>query len=97
MKVYEGVAVMTYRELYDMGKKALHSAGVAEAELDARLLLEYVCGTNRNDLLVHGDRTVAPDRQEVYKALIGKREKRIPLQYLTGVQNFMGLDFSVDS
>lgn len=97
MKVYEEIVVMTYRELYDMGKKVLHSAGVAEAELDARLLLEYVCGTNRNDLLVHGDRAVAPDREELYKELLGKREKRIPLQYLTGVQNFMGLDFSVDS
>ena len=88
---------MTYKELYDQGKRVLDSAGVMEAELDARLLLEYVCETNRNDLLVHGDRVVESAKQEVYEDLIGKRGKRIPLQYLTGVQNFMGLDFCVDS
>ncbi len=88
---------MTYRELYDQGKRSLDSAGVVEAELDARLLLEYVCNTNRNDLLVHGDREIELDEQDIYEDLINKRRKRIPLQYLTGIQNFMGLDFYVDS
>ena len=39
-------------------KKELKCAGIADAVLDARLLLEYVCHTNRNDLLVHGERPV---------------------------------------
>lgn len=34
---------MTYRELYEYGKSRLSEAGIAEAGLDARLLLEYVC------------------------------------------------------
>ena len=46
---------MTYREAYEWGKKELECAGIADAALDARLLLEYVCHTNRNDLLVHGE------------------------------------------
>ncbi|MCI9221019.1 MAG: peptide chain release factor N(5)-glutamine methyltransferase [Lachnospiraceae bacterium] len=87
---------MTYGEIYHWGKHRLESAGIPEAQLDARLLLEYVCGTGRNDLLVHGDRMLEVREQERYRELIAGREKRIPLQQLTGVQEFMGLEFSVN-
>ena len=87
---------MTYRELFTQGKGALADAGITEADLDARLLLEYVCGTNRNDLLVHGDRDVAEEQKECYETLLQQRAKRIPLQHLTGVQEFMGLEFQVN-
>ena len=43
---------MEYRELYEWGVCQLCGAGIAESSLDARLLLEEVCGTDRNDLLV---------------------------------------------
>lgn len=87
---------MVYRELFREGKEILEAAGIGEAELDARLLLEQVCKTDRNDLLAHGDRKVGQEEQEIYRRLIGERRKRIPLQYLTGTQNFMGLDFAVN-
>lgn len=87
---------MTYRELYEKGKARLMEAGVEEAALDARLLLEFVCHTSRNDLLVHGEREVEEAQQERYCGLIERRSERIPLQHLTGTQEFMGLDFSVN-
>ena len=61
---------MTYGELYRRGRDALEAAGVPEAELDARLLLEWVCGTDRNDLLAHGDRERSAGEQEEYERLI---------------------------
>lgn len=88
---------MTYRECYDRGKSVLETAGVLEPELDARLMLEYVCGTDRNTLLVHGDREVTESERECYKDLVGKRAKRIPMQHLTGIQEFMGLEFKVNN
>lgn len=87
---------MTYREWYDRGSSALREAGIEEADLDARLLLEYVCGSSRNDLLVHGDRQVEETQADRYQEIIGRRAGRIPLQYLTGVQEFMGLEYQVD-
>lgn len=87
---------MIYRKLYETGKEQLLQAGVEEAALDARLLLEHVCHTARNDLLVHGDREVADREQERYCSLVRKRSERIPLQHLTGVQEFMGLEFLVN-
>lgn len=87
---------MTYRELCCQGERALAEAGIEEAKLDARLLLEHVCGTTRNDLLVHGDRDVEPEKQAIYEEMLSKRGQRIPLQHITGVQEFMGLEFQVN-
>lgn len=87
---------MTYRECYEKGSRILNEAGIEEFTLDARLLLEAVCGTNRNDLLVHGEQPVEPEAEEKYFGWIGKRAGRIPLQQLTGEQDFMGLTFTVN-
>lgn len=87
---------MTYRECYEHGCRTLQAAGIEEAALDARLLLEAVCGTDRNDLLVHGEQPVAPEAEEKYLNWIRQRAEHIPLQQLTGEQGFMGLTFSVN-
>ena len=54
---------MNYRKLYETGKDRLEKAGIQEAALDARLLLEEVCGTDRNTLLAHGDRAVTEEEE----------------------------------
>lgn len=87
---------MIYGEAYEKGKGALAAAGIDEAELDARLLLEHVCATTRNTLLAHGDRAVTEEEEKRYGQLIEQRSERIPLQHLTGVQDFMGLEFAVN-
>lgn len=86
---------MNYRELYDTGKDRLEKAGIQEAALDARLLLEEVCRTDRNTLLVHGDRPVTEDEEKKYLAFVERRSVHEPLQQITGWQEFMGLRFRV--
>lgn len=86
---------MTYRELYDWGSAQLTEAGIAEASLDARLLLEEVCGTDRGYMLVHGDNPVTDLQAGAYREYISRRKSRIPLQHITGYQEFMGLRFQV--
>ena len=87
---------MTYRECYAYGMNALTEAGIADARMDARLLLEFVCHTTQHDLLLHGDRQVAGEKEAAYKACIAKRSERIPLQHITGEQAFMGFEFKVN-
>lgn len=87
---------MTYKDIYIVGKEGLEAAGIEEAALDARLLLEYVCKTDRNELLAHGDRPVTEEQERQYRELLKRRESRIPLQHLTGEQEFMGLRFFVN-
>ena len=88
---------MTYRELYDWGSARLAEAKIREAALDARLLLEEVCSTDRGYLLVHGDEPVSDVQEQAYRDFISRRGSRIPLQHIVGYQEFMGLRFMVNS
>ena len=87
---------MNYKEIYLWGRSELEKAGIGEFELDARLLLEHICHTNRNTLLVHGDREVTEEEEKEYRKAIAVRSTRVPLQHITGVQEFMGLEFKVN-
>jgi len=87
---------MKYKALYDYGVRELMAAGIEESLLDARLLLEHVCHTDRNDLLVHGERDVQDEDKNAYQEYIKKRKQHVPLQYITGEQEFMGLVFEVN-
>ena len=64
--------------------------------MEARLLLEWVCGTDRNTLLAHGDRTLSTGERQAYEEAITRRRSRVPLQHITGCQAFMGLEFQVN-
>lgn len=87
---------LTYRELYQWGADELAKAGIAENKLDARLLLEWCCGTDRNTLLVHGNRGIRVEEYDKYAEGIARRRTHMPLQYITGEQEFMGLTFIVN-
>ena len=87
---------MQYANLYQIGKEQLQKAGITDAELDARLLLEFICHTDRNALYAHGDQEIEDEKMQDFLQLIEKRAVHIPLQHLTGEQNFMGLDFLVN-
>lgn len=86
---------MTYRELYSWGIDQLKKADIEEAALDARLLLEEVCGTDRNYLLSHGENPVTEIQNRDYTADITRRAAHVPLQHILGYQEFMGLKFKV--
>ena len=87
---------MNYREAYEYGRGVLAECGISEAKLDARLLLEYVCKKDRSYLLAHGEDVIPEEAFEIYKTEIAKRASHIPLQQITGVQEFMGFEFLVN-
>lgn len=88
--------MITYREALCRGEVRLAEAGVEEAALDAWLLFSWVTGISRAAYFMDRDRPwTNQEEQKRYEMMIGKRAERIPLQYLTGVQQFMGLDFQV--
>jgi len=87
---------MTARELLSWGEGRLSEAFIDEAKLDAWYLLEYSLPTDRVSFLLNGNQAVTEEQKERYKILIEKRANHIPLQHLTGVQDFMGFTFKVN-
>ena len=87
---------MNYSEAYKHGTQALSAAGIEEAALDARLLLEFITGCNRDTLLMEPELSVDETEAAEYEELLQKRAGHIPLQQLTGSCGFMGIDFIVN-
>ncbi|WP_310599324.1 peptide chain release factor N(5)-glutamine methyltransferase [Desulfobulbus sp.] len=73
----------------------LIAAGVADAALDARLLLQHLTGWNRSQMVLLAGRPVDEAISFRYRELIARRCQRVPLQHLTGLQEFWSLDFAV--
>lgn len=87
---------MTLREAWNLGKKRLTAAEVPDADLDAWYLLEWCTGVSRSHYLAYPDEIISHDQEEQYRVSLVKRERRIPLQQITGEQEFMGLSFYVN-
>lgn len=86
----------TYAQLLREGEELLRAEAVADAPQDAFLLLEYVTGMSRSSYYLHCTEPAADSEKERYRELLRKRAAHIPLQYLTGEQEFMGLSFVVN-
>ena len=83
------------------GGRVLAAAGVLEAELDAWYLLEYLRKergerSDRQWYLLNREDEARAEEEKAYQELIERRAKRIPLQQITGEQEFMGLSFRVN-
>ena len=75
---------------------AASAAGAAAtAALDAALLLAYILGTTRAQLLAHAEVALEPPAAERYAALIARRAAGEPLAYLTGRREFWSLELAV--
>lgn len=88
--------MMTLEEAYRLGSTALDEAGISDAGTDAWILLEHVTGVSRTRYYVNPRQSLSEDEEKSYLSYIEKRKKRTPVQHLTGVQEFMGLEFLVN-
>lgn len=87
---------MTYQEANQKGRTILTEHQIEDASVDAWLLMEFVTGMSRTRFFVDGMSQMKSEEEERYFQLIEKRAGRIPLQHLTGVQEFMGFEFMVN-
>ena len=87
---------MALQELLEQGEEILKTAGVEEAALDAWYMMEYICNIDKVYYLLHKKEDVEIQKINAYMSVIQKRAKRIPLQYITNRQEFMGYSFYVN-
>jgi release factor glutamine methyltransferase len=78
------------------GTNELRVSGVPEARREAGSLLGYVLKRDRSFLLTHADDSISESDHERFNEIIDRRANGEPLQYITGHQEFFGLDFEVN-
>lgn len=88
---------MTFREAIATGEKRLEQAGIADAKTDSWLLLTTACKIDHTYYYMHMDEDMTDEQTHEFVSLVDKRCERIPLQYITGEQEFMGINFYVNS
>lgn len=95
MRMRTKAIMKTNRELLKEGIAALEAAGVTEARADAERLFMDLLGESRAFLFLHGNDPAAPEEETRYREWIRRRAQGEPVQYITGLQEFMGLPFHV--
>ena len=88
---------MTYREALNLGERILAEQGIADAKTDAWLLLSAACRMERSFYYLHMEEEVPQDEFDEYEIALKKRAEHVPLQYIVGETEFMGLKFKVNS
>lgn len=95
--VFGTEGTFTYRQAEQRGEELLAAAGIDDAKTDAWLLLEMVAKIDRSFYFTHTNEPVAPEALLEYERVLQKRIEHVPLQYITGEQEFMGMAFKVNS
>ena len=86
---------MTIGEALDWGGRELTEAGIEEGAEEAKILLSELTGIGKLDFFLKREEDLPADVEKQYRAFLGKRKKRIPLQMILGYTEFMGLEFEV--
>jgi release factor glutamine methyltransferase len=73
----------------------LEGADVGSPRMNAEVLLMFVLSVNRAYLYAHPERELTADEQTRYDNVLAQRATGVPSQYITGHQEFWGLDFVV--
>ncbi len=98
LKAAEGIEDLdkTIEELINTGTKTLKDNGIDTARLDAELLLGNVIGKERLYLITHKEESVEQKQCDEFFDMIEKRRKKMPVKYILGKCEFMGIDLHVE-
>ena len=88
---------MTIKQLLNKGMIMLKSNQIESPKLKARLLLQYVLNLKREQIIIYDNKEVTTEQEKTYMQNIEKLIKGIPLQHITNSQEFMKMNFFVNS
>jgi release factor glutamine methyltransferase len=86
---------LTAKQALAEAASALRAAGIEEARRDATSLLTLATKRDRTYLLTHPEMVLTEEQARRFRADTARRARREPLQYITGRQEFYGLEFIV--
>ncbi len=85
----------TIAEILKQASLQLRQAEVPNDLLDAQSLLAFAINQDRTYLIIHFNDQLSKSVMAEYQSLIARRATGEPLQYITGRQEFYGLEFEV--
>lgn len=86
----------TVRQALKNISKIFKNKGIINSEREAEILLSYFLKMNRSKMYLNGDRELKNKEKLQLEDMIEKRIEKIPLQYITKYQEFMGMNFLVE-
>lgn len=86
---------MRLRETLKSAIQRLNAAHVPSPRLNAEILLMFMLGCDRAYLYGHPERELTSEEQSRYDDALAQRSRGIPAQYITGHQEFWGMDLIV--
>ena len=86
---------LTIKEILERSIGHFEKYGIANPRLDAEVLLADLLGIERIQLYVRFDQPLTKAEVDQFRERLVLRSKRVPVQYITGHQEFMSLDFAV--
>ncbi|MBS1849456.1 MAG: peptide chain release factor N(5)-glutamine methyltransferase [Acidobacteria bacterium] len=86
---------MDLRKTLEQAVAQLTSAAIGSPRMNAEVLLMFALGVDRAYLYAHAQRQLTPEEALRYEELIAERARGVPAQYITGHQEFWGMDFVV--
>ncbi|AYE34728.1 peptide chain release factor N(5)-glutamine methyltransferase [Clostridium septicum] len=93
----EGIEMKnTIGKLIDSGVKILKDNNIETYILDTQLLLGKVLKKDKLYLITHRDEEVGKEDENSFFDLLGKRKEKMPMKYILGESEFMGLDFYLE-
>lgn len=87
---------MTLNQALKEARQHLSAAAVADAGLEAEVLLRHLLGCDRARLYLAAESELSAAKLGAYRRLVRRRAAREPTAYITGHREFYGLDFTVD-
>ena len=87
---------MTFKEALNKGILLLESEDILDAKIDAWLLLSFVSGITKAQYFLKQNEEIPENTLYKYKEVLLRRASHVPLQHITGGQDFMGLTFWVN-
>jgi len=75
--------------------ETLQRSGISESRREAASLLSFVLKRELVFIVAHPEYELSAEEQALFGAVVGRREKREPFQYIVGVQEFFALRFEV--